>query len=379
MYNRPMHIFRQLGGALLAALLQSLLVVFPLVAALAMLLHSPQALQGRIKDSGLYTKVVPAIMDQSAKQAAADGEGDIQTALGDQGIQEAVQKAITPQTLEAASGQFINGIFGWLQGKTTEPQFTVDLTAPRQALMDNLNNYALDRAKALPACTLQQLRSLSPNQSVLEAPCLPPGVTPQTAADQFTQQGVNNTEFLKKTTLTNADLPKAADGQSVFANAAGVPQAYQWLMRAPWIIGFLMLATATAIIFVHEERWRGIRRVAICLLSTGLLFVILGLLQWLFFTKSKGLALGDNEMNPELRAALTQFVTKSAGALAQFIAIIGGAYAVLGVGGLITARKLRPQTEGEIPAAAQRIDGPMSESLVEKKEETKDKGTVKKM
>jgi hypothetical protein len=335
MYNGTMQLLRRGGSGLLLLLFQMLLLVFPVVLAASLLLKSPTVIQSTLKESGTYDHLIPAILNQSADRATQNGDTETAKLLQEQGVRDAAQKTFTPAALESTTNQAISGFYDWLQGKTSTPTITLDLSPYRQNLLNNLNTYALQKASSLPACNLQQLRELQaqPTQSVLEAPCLPPGMTAQQAADQFSKEAVQNSTFLNNPTISSQDL-KDANGKPLFATASWLPTAYHWLMLAPWIIGALIALTALGSILLHEERWRGVRRVSIALIVTGLMLLAGSAAYWLFVGNFDRFITGTAA---ELQATIGKVMATSFGAYIRTVAMTGGAYAVLGAIGLVIA------------------------------------------
>jgi hypothetical protein len=350
MYNEHMHILRRGGSAVLLALFQLFLFIFPVALALTFLLQSPDFIRQTVKDSGVYDTLVPMLLDESAEQVSKEGDQQAADLLKEQGVRDAVANSFNNGQIESASNQAIDGFYAWLQGKTPTPEFTIDLTSSRQAFLDNMNQYALQRASSLPVCNVQQLRQLQGESgiNILDAPCLPPGVSPETAASQFSQQAVANSEFLAKPVINSNDL-KNANGEPVFAAAEWLPQAYQWLMRSAWILGALIILTGAGTILLHEERRRGIRRIAIAFLIAGIIILLGSAAYWLFFANVDRLLGG---VTSEFQSTISRMMASSLGSYVQTVALTGGAYAVLGAIGLIVTMRQERAAKQLAPMAS---------------------------
>lgn len=349
MYNVVMQLLRRGGSGFLLLLFQLLLLVFPIVLALRLILGSPAIIQGTIKESGVYDQLVPALLNQSATEAAQNGDAETAQLLAQQGIRDAAQKSFSPQALESTTNQAIDGFYAWLQGKTNTPEVTIDLSPYRQNLIENLHAYALEQTNKLPTCTLQQLRELQEQspENVLNAKCLPAGISAQDAADQFSEQLINENGFLRNPTIRSQDL-KDANGAPIFDAADWLPTVYRWLMIAPWAIGGLILLTALGSILLHEERWRGVRRVGIALVVTGLLLLAGSTAYWLLVGNIDRFITGPTG---DLQATVSKIMASSFGSYVRTVAMTGGAYAVLGAIGLIIARR-QGRGASKVPAAS---------------------------
>lgn len=342
-----MHILRILGRQLGLLFFGLLLIALPMTTATMLLLDNPDTIKQTAQQSGIYRSFVPAVLAESATHNKEDNAKNV---LTDKGVQQAATAAITPAVLQNASETFIDGWYGWLNQKTTEPTFRIDLTQPKQQFIANLQTYAQKRAESLPRCSLAQLQQLRNTEDILSLPCLPPGVDPAKAASQFSRDLVNNSDFLPNPVITQKDLPKAENGKTIAQNASGLPTLFTLLQLAPWIIGGLIVLTGMIVVLLYENRAAGVRRIGWSLLWTGVLIV---LAYFLFSKILQGLVQGDKIAiaNPEFKQAITSAINSLVGAFLKPVGVIGGVYVAVAAILLALQARLHPAV------ASQTVEG----------------------
>ena len=261
-----------------------LLLALPLVFSLAVLLSSPTPIEKALKESRLYDEFVSSVIDKSEKEATNKDAKDI---LAQPEIQAAAEKAFTPALLQSSTENVLEGVFAWAQGKTTEPEFRIDLTNAKAELAKGIAAYAEKRANSLPPCSVAQLRTLSPDIDLLEVPCLPPGFNAAAQADAYSQKFLSEGDFLKDPVITNKTIADNNNGKSVSEQLSAVPKAYAALNAAKWLIlGAVLLLTAL-LIFARKNRVAGAKHVAWTLLGVGIFLAILMIVYWYVFDKAQ--------------------------------------------------------------------------------------------
>ena len=264
------------------AVFKLLLLLVPIIFALAIVLGTPKHIETALKESRVYDQIVGVIIDNSKKDVK---DNNTQEVLNQPEIQAAAEKAFNPTVLRGASENFLNGVYGWVQGKTTEPQFSIDLTTPKNQLVQGVTDYAKKRADGLPVCTLQQLRSLNPNMDLLSVPCVPPGTNTQTLANQFAQDFQNGADFLNKPVISNETITKNNDGQSIGQKLKAVPKAYKAVQTGKWVLFVLTLGLGALLIFCRRNRRAGIRHVAWGMIGVATFLLIAQIVYWFMFDK----------------------------------------------------------------------------------------------
>src|SRR5690606_6585385 len=173
----------------------------------------------------------------------------------------------------------LDGTYNWLEGNSDKPEFMIDLADAKQRLADGLGNYAASRAASLPACTAAQSAQLSQEGfDALNAPCLPPGVNPQTAAADLRNQIITSEDFLGQTSFSGDDIKVSSNGREVPIDQANefkkLQSAYQAGMLAPILFGLTAALAAIGIVFLSSSKKSGLGRIGLISLTAGLLLAI---------------------------------------------------------------------------------------------------------
>lgn len=315
------------------AFFTGMLAVTPFVFALAITLGSPGTIQDIVKASGVYEQYPQIAIDSAVDEAKDPSSKQV---LSDPAAQQAITSALPADMLEKSVGSFINGLYGWLEGKTTEPQFAIDLAQAKQGIATNLAAYAENRAAGLQPCTIAQIRTLGPDADPLALPCLPPGVTKAQVGQQVSQQLSGNTGFIKDPVISNDTIKQANGGKSFVDGLEAVPKVYQFVQTAKWILLALIVGIGAALIFARKDRLAGLRYVGLSTILVGLL-VGLGVVAFtLFFNQ-----ISSNNSNPSPSEQIAFNGGKALiGELNNIIGIFAGAYAGIGIGLLVWLHQL---------------------------------------
>ena len=350
----------------LAASFHKLFVLLlPLVFAISILASSPKYIEHALKESNVYDQFVPMVLDKSRDQAS---DQDSKELLADPGIKAAAEKAFTPQLLQTSAENVINGVFAWMQGLTTEPQFTIDLTSARTELGNNIAAYAEKRAKSLPTCTLQQLRTMSPDIDLLQIPCVPPGVDVSALAQQYSQKFLNDSDFLKDPVITSQTITKN-NGRSLADQLRAVPPVYHALNVSRWILLGVVLLLTALLIFARRNKRAGVKHVAWTLIGVATFLVIYLIIYWFVFdhaTTARAATNVDQALWTDGAKALIHDFNK-------IILWFSAGYIALGSTALVTLRfwpKQPTQTQTDTPQPETATEVPPAEPVEEPEQKT---------
>lgn len=311
----------------------SLLAITPFVFAVAITLGNPDTVQGIIKASGVYEQYPKIALNNAVEQTKDSTSKQV---LDDPAARQAITSALPADLLEKSIGSFIDGLYGWLEGKTTEPQFSIDMSQAKQAIATNLAGYAENRAAGLQPCTYAQLRSLNTNIDPLSLPCLPPGVTTAQIGQQVSQQLTSNTGFIQDPVINNETIKQANGGKSLVEGLGTVPTAYRFVQASKWVLLLLIVGLGIALVVARRDRLAGLRYVGLSAILVGLL-VGLGLVSFLlFFNQISG---NNSHPGPETQIAFDGGKALL-GELNKITAIFAGAYVVSGIALLVTLWRL---------------------------------------
>lgn len=230
-----------------------------------------------VAGSGIYDDAAGAFLDHFTEPKIKSGSERAKTIgelpIENKEVRSLIKQSFDPEFVKASSEIFLSGVYGWLEGKTKEPEFSISLAEPKKELINRLADYSFKRAAKLPPCTYEQLAGST--FDVFNAPCAPPGLSKAQIRSEIQHQiNSDKDSLLAKNAVTAADF-KDQNGDSVFANLAGAPNAFKTARWLPWFLIFLAVLAAYAIVFVSDARWRGIRRVGILLLASAVIVALI--------------------------------------------------------------------------------------------------------
>jgi hypothetical protein len=232
----------------------------------------PATVKKFVADSGVYSSAVTNVLNQT-KSISTDF-GDIPTS--DPIVQQAARVALPPQYIKEQTELAIDNIYGWLDGKTAQPSFNIDLSGAKTLFANNIADSAQKRLNALPKCTPAQSLAIlqQVNFDAYNAACLPRGISPAAVAQQLQKAVAGNQDFLKNISISSASI-KDSNGQPVFTTKlAGAPKQYQRAKKTPWILSILTFLAGVAVVFLSRTRLAGLRHVGIVLLVAGLVMLL---------------------------------------------------------------------------------------------------------
>ena len=276
-------------------------------------LSKPTRLEGWLKDSGLYSRFVDNAITQAQKSESKD-TGTSGVSGHDEAVRLAAESTFSPQLLQSSVNTFIDSNYAWLQGKTTKPEFVIDLTQARQTFAEKVGKYAETRLATLPACTsLQQAQLINPNDiDALAVSCRPAGVTPAAAGAQVTQKILTSDDFLSKPVLTAETINPRDDkggSQPYYTKLAKLPQAYRLGQKLPLIFSIMALVTTLGIVLIAPSRRRGVRRVGVMLLLAGAILVVTKFTADMVFTKVEDRVFNNSSVG-QIQQSLLDFAQR---------------------------------------------------------------------
>src|SRR3569833_61142 len=311
----------------------------------------PATIKKLVADSGVYKDVAPSILAHADNISTTVGD----LSASDPAVKSAANAALSPAFVLKDTESALDSVYAWLDGKTTQPTFSVDLTGVKTGFADSLSASVEQRLASLPRCTsASQVSSVD----LVNASCLPAGVTPQAAAAQI-KDSLNNGSFIDQTKLSASDIKNGDSNQSVFANQ-NVPKNYQRAKKTPYILGLLSVLVAAAIVFLSAGRRRGVRRVAITLLVIGVLMMVFS---WVLNKLIVGHAIPKIQIqgNPLLQTDIRNLATDLAQLIDKNYWFFGSIYSVIGAASLgwlwYSGRSVAPKFPAKKPAAKQPADG----------------------
>ena len=296
-------------------------------------LTHPKKLETWLSQSNFYSSVVTNVL-HNAQQSASNDTGAGRVSLSDPTFQGAVRSVFSPQLLQQYTGTILDSNYAWLEGKTPNPQFTVNLTPAKQKLADQIGQIVETRLMSLPVCSDTQLAQLQAtlNTDPLAIPCQLPSISPQIAAAQATAQINGSSDFLNNPIITAQALnPSGGNGgRPYYQRLSKAPTLYKWGQRLPWIYGGLALLSVFGIIFIAPLKRRGIRRVGIVMLEAGIILAAVKFAADNIFNRLEKRIFNNSSIG-QLQQSLTDFLHRLEIQLVKIEFWFGIAFLAVGV------------------------------------------------
>jgi hypothetical protein len=314
-------------------------------------LGKPAKLESWLNNSDVYTSLVNNELS-GAQQNASNDAGAGRVSLNDPTVANAVKSIFSPAVVSQYAATFLNSNYAWLQGKTTQPDFRIDLTSTKQQLADRVGQAVETRVAGLQPCTSAELDQIQATLSSdpLTLPCGLPGLDATTAGQQVTKQIASSSDFLNNPVLTAATLNPngSSSGQPYYQRLARLPQLYRLNQKLPVILGILALLSIIGILVLSLTRRRALRRLGWVFLADGVILIA-------FKSASDGLfnqvqkKLFSNSNVDQLQKSLTGFMHQVESQFAKTELITGVVLLVLALLILLRLWFTRGKTGGPKP------------------------------
>lgn len=182
-------------------------------------------------------------------------------------VNRVIVKVISPEFLQQQVEGLIDNSYSFLSQDVPELTFSFSLKERSEAAQNEINAILNEKLAALPVCTFEQLLQIDPNNiDILEAPCLPPGISLQSKINEFTNElTANEGIFAQEFTQKDAQI------SNVDANLA--KYIYSSLKNLIWMFWLLILAYSAVIVLTSKTLHRGLKVVGSILVVTGLLLL----------------------------------------------------------------------------------------------------------
>lgn len=230
---------------------------------------TPAKVKTWLAESKIYDSVVSAALNSSQDDGNSDGSVDMKDPV----VQQAAKQAFSSQLLQQSANTFIDANYAWLNGKTSVPQFKIDLSVAKDDFATRVGKAVETHLAGLTVCTAQQQAQLQIPVNSLTVTCRPAVIDPKTEGARVTQE-IKTSDFLNNPVLTADNLNQNSNDPSAkayYVSASKAPQVFRLQQKSPIAFALLAILSATAIIFILVTRRKGWRRVGSVLLFTGIL------------------------------------------------------------------------------------------------------------
>jgi hypothetical protein len=261
---------------LATASLRTLLFVGVPLLGLLIYFGSADYLESTLKGAHAYDSFVPAVTESLASAS----KGDQAIPFTDPGVRQIISNGLPPQVLEDSTDKVIDSVYGWLEGKSPQPEFTIDLTKNRAFISENIALYAFNRMTKQPVC-FENPQQINP----FTATCLPVNFDLNAEKASF---AAAIEQVFPKTVFTAADLPKFSGGKTLAQAIPDAPAYYRWFRWSPLILGVLLVGCCFAVVKLCRTKRLGFRLLGSVTLSTGVALMITPILYLLAYPRISG-------------------------------------------------------------------------------------------
>lgn len=318
-------------------LLPGTLFIFGLGLSLLLVFGQPQPIKSAVTTSGLYSVLLHDVL--SGQQATL---GTMQLPLNDPNIEQAIGSAFTPQVLQSVGDDLIDGFYGWIQGKTDKPTFTVNLLNTREQAAENVATYVAGRVASLPVCSTSGLYELYNSGALTTGnyysmSCRPASLATQTVHDSVQRSILGSADFANELTF-DASTITDDNGQPLYKKLSFVPATYKAVVWSTYATGVLALAALAGAIFLRPSRRAGAKRAAIVLLVCGVVSALLALVTVFGMTYIENLVVSAAGTDTALQVKVVNIIRTLLSDVRSWWLWISGIEIALGVGLLIGLR-----------------------------------------
>jgi hypothetical protein len=248
--------------------------MFIAITGFVLVLSSPPKMKTAISQSGFYNSLVSGILAQSQQQTVSLNDPIDTIPLNRPAVQSVIQSTFPPKLLQTQSETLIDGLYVWLQGQATQPDFKIDLTSAKAAFALAMGTYTQQRLSTLPTCTIP---TPAGTFDAFNSTCLPPGFDVTGEVQKVELEVAASTQFLPTTVLTASSFT-GSSGQPLFQQLHELPGYYQTAERLPIIFAVLTIIAGIVAVSSNLNKRRAMRRLGTILIGAGLFFIIIALL-----------------------------------------------------------------------------------------------------
>lgn len=317
-----MGLLQRLGLSLATSIFSLFLIVFAAFASVYMVLDKPPVVKQAVKDSGIYEVFLDHTLTQ---QRALAGNLPVDNPQ----VRQAVAAAFPVSYLQSTAEHNIDTTYDWVHGKRPQPDYSVDVSQPKNAFADNVATLVEQKAGSLPACTRPVMPPTTPAE-LLNMACRPAGLSAGQLAAAARTQAVQNTDFDRL--ASSITTPTDQQGRPLTDNLSFVPVGYRYYLMTLWIIPVVLLLCAAAIFFWSSTRNTGLKRLSRILFVTGIMSIILSIVAVWLLGKGVNFLGSQNNALLAVQGKLLTIADLLAAQLRTWLLGIGGAYILAGVG-----------------------------------------------
>jgi hypothetical protein len=267
MHNRFLQLLLRWFSSLF---LHGTLLLFILSLCFVFIFGNRQVAKDVLIESDVYNQFIVSVIEDNRQ--ATENKTSI-LPLDDPEITNLAIESFPPLDLKAKTDIFIDEAYDWLDGKKDNLSFTISFDEEVEIFIDRVSTYAANRLTTLPACTDENIASVT----VFELTCRPENVPLQFVKDRV-EEDLRATEFFQNMSITEQNLPKTENGDLLHEQLSFVPTINQLAKRGVWLFGIMFFAAALFFVYVRRPHRKGFKLLGRDLLSNGATFIVMTVL-----------------------------------------------------------------------------------------------------
>jgi hypothetical protein len=292
---------------------------------------NPGQVKHALAESGVYKKIPAVIYDNSVDSEATTSAS---IPLKSPVVRQAAIDTFNPMLVQKSTESLIDGTYGWLEGKTNTPQFTIDLKAAKDDFAESLST----RLSKLPKCSAKQqgrIHQFDP----YSAECIPAGTNAIALKKEIYKQTANSDNFLKETKIDASTL-KDSEGKPIFMSYSDIPTTYQAALKVPYLAALASLLLGIGLVYTSRTKRTGVEKAAKILVISGF-FIVLVPIGVNHLINSLLKSSGNDKVASDIVGPVVNELSK---ATSKVYFITGAIYVLLAIAIFMLADKLGPET-----------------------------------
>jgi hypothetical protein len=273
----------------------------------------PAKIENWLSNSDLYADFVTFVVKQ-AGTATASGLHIEDVSFSNTAVQQIAESVFPPSVLQQYVGTFLNANYNWLEGKSTVPRFTINLSQAKQNFAQQVGQYVTTHLNSLPTCTpIEAAREeealISGLSNPLKLSCRPANLNAISTGALVAQQIASSPDLLNTTVITEKTFEpdNSSPDKPYYKQLSKAPRLYQLTQRLPYIFGSVGVVSVVVVLYLSVTKRRGLRHIGFSLIDAGILLVVTSLITDAAFNTLKH-ALVHRSPNAAIQQGITNFV-----------------------------------------------------------------------
>lgn len=306
---------------------------------------NPDPIKDALKEEDVYSNIVPAALETTANTNVSTA----QIPLKEPWVRAAAEKAFPASDLEQKTTTVIDGTFAWLDGTTQKPEFSIDLSANKQAFAQEVGNYAQTRYETLPVCTRADVPA-NTSANLLTVSCRVPGISGEVASRSIVRSIQSDKDFLPNTVITPTNATLNPVGQSantnIYDDLQGLRNFYQQKTLLQWLLPLITIVLIAGGLLLSQNRIRTTRQLMRTFIVLGAGLLILG------FVAGTGLGKVIDTLALDAVTAniIEPVITNLGGYVQRTYFIFGGIAIVIAIASYAASRMLKNVQKAQQPS-----------------------------